>query len=103
MHYFPWHQTIHILSDVRRCLEPGGHLLARFNSTRDPHYSSAEKQQLENNFYLVGGMPKRLFDKHDVDELFKKSWELLAADERVTRRYGGQKLVWEVVTQKTET
>ena len=48
-------------------------------------------------------MPKRLFDKHDVDELFKKSWELLAADERVTRRYGGQKLVWEVVTQKTET
>ena len=102
LHYFPWHQTKRLLNDVRRCLEPGGHLLARFNSTRDPHYSAAEKQQIENNFYLVGGMPKRLIDKHDVDKLFEKSWELLAADERVTRRYGGQKLVWEIAAKKGE-
>ena len=100
LHYFPWHQTTTILNDVRRCLKPGGHLLARFNSTRDPRYSAAEKQQIENNFYLVRGTPKRLFDEHDVDALFATGWETLAANERVTRRYGGEKLVWEVATKK---
>jgi ubiquinone/menaquinone biosynthesis C-methylase UbiE len=36
LHYFPWHQITRILDDVRRCLRPEGHLLARFNSTRTP-------------------------------------------------------------------
>ena len=48
-------------------------LLARFNSTRDPRYSAAEKQQIENNFYLVRGIPKRLFDKHDIATLFEQA------------------------------
>ena len=100
LHYFSWHQTIKILDDVRRCLKPGGLLLARFNSTRDPHYSATEKHEIENNFYLVGGMPKHLFDDHDIAILFATGWELLAADERVTRRYGGEKLMWEVAAKK---
>jgi ubiquinone/menaquinone biosynthesis C-methylase UbiE len=100
LHYFPWQQTTEILADIRRCLQPGGHLLARLNSTRDPHYRAAEKQTIENNFYLVGGMPKRLFDKQDLDALFKNGWEILAAEERTTHRYGGQKLVWEVAATR---
>jgi ubiquinone/menaquinone biosynthesis C-methylase UbiE len=100
LHYFPWHQTTKILDDIRRCLDPGGHLLARFNSTRDPYYLAAEKQEIENNYYLIGGMPKRLFDKQDVDALFKEAWETLAAGERLTRRYGTEKLAWEVAAKK---
>jgi ubiquinone/menaquinone biosynthesis C-methylase UbiE len=100
LHYFSWHQTTKILDDVRRCLKPGGLLLARFNSTRDPHYSAAEKHKIENNFYVVGGVPKRLFDERDIAILFATGWELLQADERVTRRYGGEKLVWEVAAKK---
>ena len=102
LHYFPWRQTLEILDDVRRCLEPHGHLLARLNSTRDPHYSAAEKQEIEENFYLVGGMPKRLFDRTSVDALFDIGWEVVKADERVTRRYGGEKLVWEVAARKAD-
>jgi ubiquinone/menaquinone biosynthesis C-methylase UbiE len=102
LHYFPWRQTEKILDDVRRCLKPHGHLLARFNSTRDSHYSAAEKQQIEANFYLVGGMPKRLFDRTSVDALFEKGWEVVEAGERVTRRYGEEKLVWEVAARKTD-
>ena len=103
LHYFPWRQTLEILDDVRRCLEPGAYLLARFNSTRDPHYSTAEKQEIEDNFYLVGGMPKRLFDRTSVDALFEKGWEKVEADERVTRRYGEEKVVWEGAARKAES
>jgi ubiquinone/menaquinone biosynthesis C-methylase UbiE len=101
LHYFPWHQTTRILRDIRRCLGPDGHLLARFNSTQDPHYSAAEKQTIEKNFYLVAGMPKRLFDSRDIATLFAKGWKLLAADERITRRYGDEKLAWEVAAKKS--
>ena len=100
LHYFPWQQTTDILADVRRCLQPGGHLLARLNSTRDPNYQAAEKLQLENNFYLTSGIPRRLFDHHDVKALFKEGWELLATEERITQRYGGQKLAWELAAKK---
>jgi ubiquinone/menaquinone biosynthesis C-methylase UbiE len=100
LHYFPWRQTTEILADVRRCLRPGGHLLARFNSTRDPRYRAAEKLPIENNFYLVDGMPKRLFDKQALDALFEKGWKILAAEERITNRYGDKKLAWEVAAAK---
>jgi ubiquinone/menaquinone biosynthesis C-methylase UbiE len=100
LHYFPWQQTTEILANVRRCLQPRGHLLARLNSTRDPHYHAVEKQPSENNFYLVEGMPKRLFDKQDLEALFKEGWEILAAEERTTHRYGGQKLAWEVAAKR---
>jgi len=100
LHYFPWQQTTEILADIRRCLQPGGHLLARLNSTQDPHYRAAEKQPIDNNFYLVRGMPKRLFDKQDLEALFKQGWQLLAAEERTTLRYGARKLAWELAAKK---
>lgn len=102
LHYFPWRQTREILDDVRRCLEPHGHLLARLNSTRDPRYCAAEKQEIEENFYLVGGMPKRLFDRTSVDALFDEGWEVVEAGERVTRRYGEAKVVWEIAARRVD-
>ena len=100
LHYFPWQQTTEILAEVRRCLQPGGRLLARFNSTRDPRYRAAEKQHIEDNYYLIGGLPRRLLDKQDLDALFEKGWEILAAEERTICRYGGNKLAWEVAAAK---
>ena len=102
LHYFPWQQTTEILAEVLRCLQPGGRLLARFNSTRDPRYRAAEKQHIENNYYLIGGIPRRLLDKQDLDALFEKGWEILAAEERTTYRYGGKKLAWEVAAAKVD-
>jgi ubiquinone/menaquinone biosynthesis C-methylase UbiE len=100
LHYFPWRQTTEILADVRRCLRPDGHLLARLNSTKDPHYRAAEKQPVENNFYLVEGMPKRLFDQQDLKALFREGWKISAAEELTTGRYGGRKLAWEVLARR---
>ena len=102
LHYFPWQQTTEILADVRRCLRPGGHLLARLNSTKDPYYRAAEKRTVENNFYVVEGMPKRLFGRRDLEALFQEGWKISAAEEHTTGRYGGRKLAWEVVAQKAD-
>jgi ubiquinone/menaquinone biosynthesis C-methylase UbiE len=102
LHYFPWQQTTEILAEVRRCLQPGGRLLTRFNSTRDPRYQAAEKLHIENNYYLIGSIPRRLLDKQDLEALFEKGWEILAAEERTTYRYGGKKLAWEVAAAKVD-
>lgn len=99
LHYFPWRETMGILGDVRRCLVPGGHLLARLNSTNDAHYAAAKKEEIERDFYLVAGSPKRLFDRGSVRELFS-GWVVEHAEERTTRRYGGEKTLWEVVARK---
>lgn len=99
LHYFPWEETVRILQETRRCIEPGGYLLARLNSTRDPHYSAAEKRELEDHFYLVDGMPRRLFDRPSLEVLFEPRWTILDVREQTTGRYGGEKTLWEIVAR----
>ncbi len=100
LHYFPWSETVEVLEDVRRCLVPGGHLFARVNSTNDPHYAAARREEIEPNFYLVNGSPKRLFDRDDIVALFRPGWKIVDAGERTTSRYGGEKTLWEIVARK---
>ena len=100
LHYFSWSETVEVLEDVRRCLVPGGHLLARLNSTNDPYYAAAPKEEIEPNFYIVNGTPKRLFDRKDVIALFSPAWEVEAAVERTTGRYGYEKVLWEIAARK---
>ena len=100
LHYLPWSETVEVLEDVGRCLVPGGHLLARLNSTNDPHYAAALREEIEPNFYLVDGSPKRLFDRDDVVALFRPGWKMVDAVERTTSRYGGEKTLWEIVARK---
>ena len=100
LHYFPWAETVEILEDVRRCLRPGGHLLARLNSTNDRRYAGGRKEEIGPNFYLVAGTPKRLFDRESVDALFAPNWRAEAVNERTSRRYGDEKTLWEVVAKK---
>lgn len=102
LHYFPWPETVKILEEVRRCLAPDGYLLARLNSTRDDHYAPADKKEIEPNFYLVDGYPKRLFDRQGVDALFATGWRVLNVEERTTNRYGTRKILWEIVARKQQ-
>ena len=101
LHYFPWLETLDILEEIRRCLAPEGHLLARLNSTRDDQYAAAQKEEVEPNLYLVDGHPKRLFDRRGVNELFARGWDLTSVAERTTGRYGEEKTLWEIIARKT--
>jgi len=102
LHYFPWPETVEILGEVRRCLAPGGPLLVRLNSTNDPRYAAARKEEIGPNFFLVDNSPKRLFDENDAAALFSAGWEVEAAAEKTTNRYGHEKTLWEIVVTRPE-
>lgn len=102
LHYFPWDEMVGISTEIRRCLHPGGHVLARLNSTNDEFHKNAEKTEIERNFYLVGETPKRLFDHESIGALFERGWNVIAAEERTMGRFGSEKTLWEVVVEKSE-
>ncbi len=98
LHYFPWNVTLEISQEVRRCLQPDGLFLARFNSVRGLGSREVGKR-LEENYYLVDGLPRRFFNEEDVAELLS-GWTVLDMAERTTFRYRREKVVWEVAVQK---
>lgn len=96
LHYFSWNVTLKIASELRRCLQPGGILLARFNSTHDFHHGAAFTGEIEPGFYQVGARTKRFFDEASVKK-FVHGWEIQFLEETVIQRYRNPKYVWEVM------
>jgi SAM-dependent methyltransferase len=96
LHYFSWENTMRIESELRRCIQPGGILLARFNSTNDFHHGAASTEEIEPGFYHVGARAKRFFDEASVRK-FLNSWEIQFLEENVIQRYRKPKHVWEVM------
>ncbi len=97
LHYFTWTVTMQIASELKRCLKPGGILLARFNSTHDYHYgASTTEPSIEPNLYFLGTMTKRFFDESSVRS-FLQGWDIQFLEENVIHRYEKPKSVWEVM------
>lgn len=61
LHYFSWENTLQIAAELRRCIQPGGILLARFNSTNDFHHGASSEDEIEPGLYRVGAQSKRFF------------------------------------------
>jgi SAM-dependent methyltransferase len=101
LHYFPWSETEALVGRIRNLLRPAGLLLCRLNSTNDHNFGASGHPQIEENFYLVDGAPKRFFDRAAVDRLFASGWRMLGAEERIIDRYERPKSAWEVVLEKT--
>ncbi|MDW5445105.1 class I SAM-dependent methyltransferase [Polaromonas sp. SM01] len=97
LHYFGWEETLSIVQRVREVLRPGGLLLCRLNSTEDHHFGASGHQEIEPNFFLVNGEPKRFFDETSVNSLFATGWRRLSLEHFVTRKYVKSKALWEVV------
>ncbi|CAG1008586.1 hypothetical protein ANAEL_03691 [Anaerolineales bacterium] len=96
LHYFSWENTMLIEAELRRCIQSGGILLARFNSTHDFHHGAASTEEIEPGFYQVGARAKRFFDKGSVKK-FLHSWEIQFLEENVIQRYRNPKHVWEAM------
>jgi len=96
LHYFSWDVTLQIASELKRCLQLGGLLLARFNSVNDRHYGASSTFEIEPNFYRVGRGTKRFFDENSV-RLFLQGWDIQFLEENVIDRYEKPKYVWEAM------
>jgi SAM-dependent methyltransferase len=102
LHYFSWAETQTIVGKVHSALRPGGILLCRLNSTQDHNYGASGYPQLEPNFYLVKGEPKRFFDKASIGLLFANGWRIHSLEHFKTGKYVKEKALWEVVLERSD-
>ncbi len=100
LHYFPWDETLALVRKIFELLPSSGLLLCRLNSMNDHHYGASGHPEIEPNYYLVDGEPKRFFSKASVQALFATGWRILHLEERVVHRYAKPKSVWEVILEK---
>jgi SAM-dependent methyltransferase len=97
LHYFAWGETVLLVEQIRNALGPGGLLLCRVNSTKDRNHGSVGHRELDKNYYLVAGRPKRFFDRADLELLFAKGWRVRTLAEETIHRYAMPKVVWRLV------
>lgn len=100
LHYFSWAETQSIVRRIRSALGPAGILLCRLNSTQDHHFGAKGHPEIEPNFFLVKGEPKRFFDEASIDSLFGAGWKRLSLEHFVTGKYVKPKALWEVVLER---
>jgi SAM-dependent methyltransferase len=100
LHYFPWAQTTAIVDEIASCLQAGGLLLCRLNSTEDRNFGAGHGPEIEKNFHAAHGRQKRFFDAASVDRLFAQGWHRLSTAHLTTRKYVKRKALWEVVLEK---
>ncbi len=102
LHYFPWEVTVSLIERIRRTLRPGGLLVCRLNSTQDANFGASGHPELEPNYYLVDGAPKRFFDKPAIEVLFKDGWRFLALEHFTTNKYSKPKALWELLCERCD-
>jgi SAM-dependent methyltransferase len=99
LHYFGWGETVALVERIRALLAPAGLLLCRLNSTGDVHYGAVGHPEIEKDYYLVDGRPKRFFDRAAVEALFGTGWRALSLREQTVQRYEQPKVLWEIVAE----
>ena len=102
LHYFPWKETEALVQRIRAALRPGGLLLCRLNSTQDHHFGASGHPELEPNFFLVKGAPKRFFDQRAIASVFARGWNTLSLEHFTTPKYIRPKALWEVVLERAD-
>lgn len=100
LHYFVWPETMALVRRIGEALRRDGLLLCRLNSTEDHHFGASGHPQIEADYYLVDGQPKRFFDRSSISRLFDGGWRVLHVEHCIVRRYAKPKALWEVVVEK---
>lgn len=100
LHYFPWIETINLVTRIQHTLRPNGLFICRLNSTQDHNYGASGHPQIDQDYYLVNGEPKRFFSSTAVDKLFERGWTVLSQEHMVTGKYAQPKALWEVVVER---
>ena len=99
LHYFSDAVTRQCVSELKRVIKPDGTALLRFNSTNDANYGAQSDDEIEPNYYLVNGQPKRFFSKDALEDYFA-DWHIEQLQEISIDRYLKNKVVWELVCRR---
>lgn len=102
LHYFSWSETQVLVQRIRSALCSRGVLLCRLNSTEDHNFGASGNPEIEPNFFLVNGEPKRFFDKPAVESLFAEGWNVISLEHFTTSKYIKAKALWEVVLERSD-
>ncbi len=94
LHYFPWDDTLSIISEVHRVLRPGGLLVFAVNASGDAEFGYGRGEEIEPGLYAFSGRLKRFFAEADCRRLLATGWDLLALLPLEERRYGRLKRMW---------
>jgi SAM-dependent methyltransferase len=87
LHYFSEADTKAILSEIRRILTPGGHLIFRVNSVNDVNHGAGQGFEIEPHlFELESKEIKRFFDEDDI-RFFFQDFEIEFLNEEIMTRY----------------
>ena len=100
LHYFTWKSTETVVREIHRCLDASGRLLCRLNSTEDVNFGAESNPEIESGLYLVNDVPKRFFDRDDVERIFSDGWGILHLEKKTTLRASLRKHLWEVLLEK---
>lgn len=98
LHYFSEKITRTVIDDIHRVLRPGGLFLCRVNSTKE-YQKQNNGYQLEDSFYEIDGCTKRFFSKASLSN-YLYNFEIADISEKVTEKYGNEKIVIEGVARK---
>lgn len=93
LHYFPWADTQRIFSEIFRVLTPGGCLLARVHAVGQVNPEGLV--QLEENYYISGGTPRRYFTRGELEALLS-GFTPHTLRETEIMRFGHTKRVFEI-------
>jgi SAM-dependent methyltransferase len=94
LHYFRWADTLAIIQEIGRVLQPDGALIFRVNSTEDVAHGAGRGEEIEPNLFLYEGRYKRFFSEAMCRELFDSSWQLEQLIPRVENRFQEVKPTW---------
>lgn len=100
LHYFKETDTRNILTDIRRILIPGGHLILRVNSVDDVLHGAGQGKEIEHHvFEMEGKTIKRFFNEEDIRYFFK-DFEIEYLNEEIMNRYKLEKRLFRVCVRK---
>jgi SAM-dependent methyltransferase len=94
LHYFPRRDTLTIIEEIGRVLQPRGTLIFRVNSTEDVAHGAGRGEEIEPNLYYHEGRYKRFFTEEMCRELFDDSWAVETLIPWVERRWADPKPTW---------
>lgn len=100
LHYFRTDDTRFILSEIRRILKPGGHLLFRVNTIHDVQHGAGQGREVEHHVFETPSYTiKRFFDEEDVRTFFS-DFEFEYLNEEIMTRYNTEKRLFRACVRK---